>query len=231
MRQENIATKTKRVYIISLVYLSRYFDHKKSFKDLTDKDLADYLGSFHKDPIADPDQKWINSRNTNALAISKFFRWVHYPHLSSQERRNLPDEKLPSVLRGLNFVTKKGSKSSIKAKEIWYDQDNAIFLKYCEDPRLRFYHALAMDTSGRPHELLQIKIGDIEIRRSPDGSRLYAPLDIGRYGKKKKSRIVGMTNSIKYYRAWLSYHPDAGNPSLFINSFLKPLLNSPLQTI
>jgi integrase len=215
MHQESIAIRTKRTYIISLVYLSRYLDHKKSFKDLSDKNISDYLGSFHKDQVADPDQKWINSCNTNASSISKFFRWVACPHLSSQERRKLSEDKLPPVLRGLVFVTKKGSKSSVKAKEIWYDQDNTIFLKYCADPRLRFYHALAIDTSGRPHELLRLKIGDIDIKKSPDG-RQYVPLDIGRYGKKKKGRIVGMIHSIKYYREWLSHHPDAGNPNAYV---------------
>jgi integrase len=114
-------------------------------------------------------------------------------------------------------VRKKGSKSPVKAKDIWSEQDDAVLLKYCkEDPRLRFYHALAMDTSGRPGELLQIKIGDIDIKRAPESGEWYTRLDIGRYGKKKESRIVPMINSIKYYREYLPSHPQAGNPNAFV---------------
>jgi integrase len=74
-------------------------------------------------------------------------------------------------------------------------------LKYCTDnKRLRFYHALAMETSGRPGELLQLKIGDINIETDTEG-KLYATLDIGRYDKKKESRVVGITEfSIQYYQ-------------------------------
>jgi integrase/recombinase XerD len=114
-------------------------------------------------------------------------------------------------------VTKKGSKSSIKARDIWTDEDTAIFLKYCAgwNPRLACFHAMARDTSARPSEILPVKLGDIEMKMSADG-KLYVPLDVGRYGKKKKSRIVGMTDSIKYYRAWLQHHPASGNPNAFV---------------
>lgn len=206
MHQENIAIKTKRVYISSLASLSKYFRYKKSFNEMTAKDIADYLGSMHRDETVDPDQKWVNTHNTKALCISKFYRWKAYPHLNPQQRKTLPKDQLPPVLiGGLTFVARKGSRSPVKAKDIWTDQDTALFLKYCtEDKRLACYHSLAIDTSARPDELLQLKIGDIEIKKTPDEScRLYASLDIGRHGKKKRSRIVPMINSILYYRDYL----------------------------
>ena len=129
---------------------------------------------------------------------------------------------MPPVIGGLTFVARKGSRSPVKAKDIWTDQDTALFLKYCtEDKRLACYHSLAIDTSARPDELLQLKIGDIEIKKTPPdesgGGRLYASLDIGRHGKKKRSRIVPMINSILYYRDYLqSAHPNAANPSAFV---------------
>jgi integrase len=89
------------------------------------------------------------------------------------------------VLQGFVLQTKKGSKTPIKQKDIWDDKDTAIFLKYCTDnPRFRFYHALAYETSARPSELLQLKIGDIEIQ-TDDNGKLCALIDVGRYGKKK----------------------------------------------
>jgi hypothetical protein len=56
IHQENIALATKEAYLKSLFYLSEHFDHKKSFKeDMTDRDIADYLRSLHKDRALDPD--------------------------------------------------------------------------------------------------------------------------------------------------------------------------------
>ena len=69
MHQENIAIKTKRVYISSLASLSKYFDYKKSFNEMTAKDIADYLGSMHRDETVNPNQKWVNTHNTKACAF------------------------------------------------------------------------------------------------------------------------------------------------------------------
>jgi hypothetical protein len=56
---------------------------------------------------------------------------------------------------------------------------------------------MARDTSARPHELLDVRFGDIEIKRASVG-QLYILLEISRYGKKKKSRIVLMIDSVKF---------------------------------
>jgi hypothetical protein len=138
IHQENITLSTKKVYLLTLFYLSRHYNHKKSFKDIlmnnnsnSNNAITDYLGSLHKDRALDPDQSWINTHNQRAMVILKFFKWIAYPQLSSQERKKLSRERLPPVLRSLTFMPKKGSKSPIKAKDIWADQDTAIFLKCC----------------------------------------------------------------------------------------------------
>lgn len=43
LHQENVKTSTKQVYILGLYNLSKYFDFKKSFKDMTGQDIADFL--------------------------------------------------------------------------------------------------------------------------------------------------------------------------------------------
>jgi integrase len=101
---------------------------------------------------------------------------------------------------------------------MWTDEDIALFLKYCTDnQRLRFYHSLAMETSGRPGELLQVKVEDINIETDTEGNS-YVTLDIGRYGNKRESRIVGITEfSIQYYRQFLlPEHPDNTNKNAFV---------------
>jgi hypothetical protein len=145
LKQENMLLNTKRSYLIALAYLAR--EVKKPLELITSSDLKTYLESMQKSRTEDPDQSWISTQKAMGWAIKKFFKWLAYPDLTPQERKHLPPDKpLPSVLKGLVFQTKKGSKSPIKAKDIWNDKDTAVFLKYCaEDHRLRFYHALARD--------------------------------------------------------------------------------------
>lgn len=42
--------------------------------------------------------------------------------------------------------------------DLWDAREHAVFLKYCLDIRDRCYHAMAIDTSARPHELLNLQI-------------------------------------------------------------------------
>jgi integrase len=215
IKQENIFPNTKRIYLIALNYLSKHLQHKKSFESMTAKDLTSYLDSLKKDE--DPDEGWISTQKTMAHSYMKFFKWLAYPELTPKERKLLPRNKFPAVLKEVVVPSKTGSKSPVKAKDIWTDEDTAIFLKYCtENPRLRFYHALAIETSGRPGELLQLKIGDINIESDSEG-KLYTALDIGRRGKKRQSRIVGITDfTLQYYQVYLPYHPDPTNKEAFI---------------
>jgi Phage integrase, N-terminal SAM-like domain len=133
MKQENIAVATKRIYLMALAYLSRYYENKISFEAMTAHDLSNYLNSLQKDRVEDPDQSWISTQRTYGRPIQKLFKWLAYQDMTPQERKFLPRDKLPAVLRGLVLQTKKGSKSPVKAKHIWNDKDVALFLKYCKD--------------------------------------------------------------------------------------------------
>ena len=77
---QNIAPATKQVYIANLVYLSRHFEYKKSFRDMSREDIiSDYLNSLKRPVTTDPDQKWINTHNQRAMVFSKFFKWMTQP--------------------------------------------------------------------------------------------------------------------------------------------------------
>jgi len=200
------------MYVTALAYLHRHCSDK-SFEAITNTDLFDYINGFQKTREEDPDQSWIATQRTLGLPLLKFFKWMSYPKLTPQERSKLPKNKYPAVLEGFVLQTKKGTKTPIKQKDIWDDKDTAIFLK----SRLRFYHALAYQSSARPSELLQLKIGDIEIQVDKNG-KLCALIDVGRYGKRKQSRIVGITDfAIQYYQSYISnYHPDSTNKKAYI---------------
>jgi site-specific recombinase XerD len=93
VKQENIEVATKRSFVISLAYLSRYFGNKKSFDDMTSADLANYLNSYQKSRNEDPDQSWIGTQKTLGHPLKKFFKWLAYPKVTPQERSRLPRDK------------------------------------------------------------------------------------------------------------------------------------------
>jgi hypothetical protein len=71
----NISVKTKFAYITSLVYLSRFCQNKKSFRDMTATDIVTgYLNSLKRPFEADPDQRWIATYNLRASVVSYLLR-------------------------------------------------------------------------------------------------------------------------------------------------------------
>jgi hypothetical protein len=69
-----MATLTKRSYITTLVYLSRYCNGKP-FRDMTREDIIDgYLISLRTFAKDDPDERWINTYKDRAARISAFFK-------------------------------------------------------------------------------------------------------------------------------------------------------------
>ncbi|MDP8888204.1 MAG: hypothetical protein M3M89_01070 [Thermoproteota archaeon] len=80
--------KTKCVYVIALTYLSRFLENKKSFDTITAKEQSAFLKGMYKDQTQDPNQSWISTQRTMDLALLKFFKWLAYPDLTPQERKN-----------------------------------------------------------------------------------------------------------------------------------------------
>jgi hypothetical protein len=104
--ERNIAVATKQAYITSLVYLSRYLGHKKTFPEMNAQDVIGYLNSIKRSIEADSDQRWVSTYNLNASVYLKFFKWLTQRDLPSSERKL---SQVP-MLRGLKFVKRKGQK-------------------------------------------------------------------------------------------------------------------------
>src|SRR5918995_893716 len=92
-------------------------------------------------------------------------------------------------------------KSSYQVKDLWTHEEDMIFLKYCEDSRLKCYHTMARDTSVRPHELLKLQIGDIMWQTNGTTTQ-YAEVTIGKGGK-TVPRTVPLINSIPFIKDWI----------------------------
>jgi hypothetical protein len=67
---------------------------------------------------------------------------------------------------------------------------------------------MAMDTSARPHELLNLRIEDLKFKTSSDGSKQYAEITInGKTGQ----RTVPHINSLPYIKEWILNPPLAND--------------------
>lgn len=209
---ENIRFGTRRVYLMNLFLLIRSaqsrFDKEPSvLKAITKADIEAYLYGLRKSTITDPDQGWISTYNQRLTTFLKFYKWLNYRHISPSRLR-----PKPALLEGIPFLQRK-ELTPVKASDLWTQEEDKVFLKYCDDDRMKLFHTMADDTSARPHELLALRIGDVKIKNT--NGRIYGEVEIGRGGK-TKSRTVPLIISLPYFKALLLNHPEGSNPNSFI---------------
>jgi integrase len=222
----NIKDSTKEGKIKILVWLSNHFQNKKSYRNMIKEDILEYLNTLRKSPVEDPTQKWIGSYNGRQMILNKFFKWLYHT--------NEPDHKereTPACMQGVKKLSRKNN-TSYKPDDIWESRDHTIFLKYCPLKRDRCYHAMAIDMSARPHEILNLRIKDIKFYVNDEGIQ-YAEVRIT--NGKTGSRSVPLIDSLPYLKEYLSpllssspslsssnenHHPNSSNPNswLFVST-------------
>lgn len=159
----NIQESTKGDKIKKLCLLSRFFGHMKSFSEMTKTDVLGYLNSLRKPLTVDPIHRSIGTYNGRQMVFMKFFRWLY----NSDE----PDHRkriTPPCMMGVKGLPRR-EKSPYKPEDIWTYDDHVLFLKYCHMARDRCWHSMVCDTSARPHEIINLRIGDINFKISHDG--------------------------------------------------------------
>ena len=207
----NIKDSTKEGKIKILVWLSNHFQDQKYFKDMTKYDILDFLNTRRKSILEDPYQKWIGSYNGRQIVLNKFFRWLYNPDEPDQRNR-----ETPSCMVGIKKLPRKEI-TSYKPSDLWESREHAIFLKYCPNIRDCCYHAMAVDMSARPSEILNLKIKDI-VFKVTDDDKHYAEVVIK--GGKTKPRTIPLIDSIPYVKELINTHSNGGNPDswLFISN-------------
>jgi site-specific recombinase XerD len=227
-KESIIAINTIKTYIDGVVYLENFHKHKDLSK-MDRNDIVAFLDGYRKSDTVDPLHKWVATYNIRLMIISKFFRWMYSLNHDGLPKIATTEKIVPPIMGIKRF--KRKEKSSYQAKDLWTQEDDTIFLKYCEDSRLRCYHMMARDTSGRPHELLKVRVGDIMWQRS--GPAQYAEVTIGKSGK-TVPRTVPLINSIPFVRDWIREHPTSTNRNAYVFiSFEKRSMyrNLPLEPI
>jgi integrase/recombinase XerD len=167
------------------------------------------LNHFRKEDNVDPTHKWIGTYNAHLVNITKFFRWLYYPDIEPTKRPK------PTVVQNLPKM-KRREISGYKPSDMWDPEDNLIFLKYCPNPRDKCYHAIEVDVAARPHELLNLRIKDLEFINTDSGR--YATILVN--GKTGQRSLV-LIDSIPYITQWISLHPQGTNREAILLPNLK----------
>lgn len=157
-------------YRIDTIYkLKQLAEHynPKSFREMTRQDIVDYLDRFRKPESVDPLHKWIGTYEHTRIVFLRFFRWLHCPSY------DIPYNKrpTPAVMQQIPHI-KRREVSIYKPTDLWTEEDDALFYKYCPSVRDRCWHAISRDTGCRPHELLRLKIKDVVVQRLESGHQI-----------------------------------------------------------
>ena len=63
----------------------------------------------------------------------RFFKWLYYPEIPPNARPK------PAVIENIGRLKRKEI-SIYKSTDLWTEEDDALFLKYCPNKRDRCYH-------------------------------------------------------------------------------------------
>ncbi len=190
----NLSIFYKQAVIDTLTTLAK-FHPDKSFKNMTRSDILAFLDRLRKKEEQDPKHRWIGTYNQNIRHLNRFYRWLYYPLVEPKERPK------PEQMQNVRQLRRKED-SNYEDHELWLDTDcNRIFLKYCPVVRDRAFHAMMLDTSCRPKELMNAKIEDIQFINQGYSQNIAIIRVVGKSGKRIKKMLY---KSLPYLKDWLS---------------------------
>lgn len=186
--------------IFKLKRLAEYY-HPRPLSALARADIVNFLDSFRKPESVDPLHGWIGTYETTRIILLRFFKWLYYPDLEHRKRPKPPVmENIPQI--------KRREVSIYKPTDLWTEEDDAIFYKYCPSLRDKCWHGVARDTGCRAHELLKLRIKDVVVQQLQDGYQVARITVNGKTG----TRHVRLNNSYPRLKDWLSNaHPYPSN--------------------
>jgi integrase len=208
-RENNASINYIRMNIYAVVDLVIH-SKKHDLKTITREDLLSYLDSLRRSETEDPMHKWIGTHSLYRIIITKFFKWLYYPHIEPKKRPK------PEVVENIPKYKRKET-SIYKPTDLWSPEDDLLFLKYSPSNRDRCYHTISIDLSCRPHEILNLRIKDVVFKSTSDAKQYAECLVNGKTG----SRHTPLISSIPYVKDWLEAHPQKGNS----NGYLIPNLS------
>jgi hypothetical protein len=85
--------------------------------------------------------QWIGTYNHFRVDLMRFFKRLYLPDIEPDKRPR------PSIIENIPKLKRKEI-SIYKPSDLWTQQDDLLFLKYCPTKREKCYHAVSRDTSA-----------------------------------------------------------------------------------
>jgi hypothetical protein len=106
----------------------------KTFLEIARQGVIDFLDSYRKPETVDPLHKWMGTYEVYRITLMRFFKWLYSADIPQRQR------KRPAVME--NIPKPKRKEISIyKPTDLWTEEDDALFYKYCPSSRDRCWHA------------------------------------------------------------------------------------------
>jgi len=207
--ESNPKPYSKQVAILTLKQLSEHHKNAKSFRDMTREDILAFLNRLRKTDEQDSLHHWIGTYNNNVVTLNRFFKWFYYPQLEPLKRPK------PKPMQNVGKLRRK-EKTIYKDSDLWLDPDcNSVFFRHVTSVRDRAFHAIMLDTSCRPKELIGAKIKDLEFKDKGYNQKFAYLWVVGKSGQRIKKLLV---KSLPYLRDWLNNgnHPRPEDPNAYI---------------
>ena len=118
----NPSNNYRQTTIQLLIQLSKFVS--KPFNLMTRDDIIGFLDNLRKPESLDPLHKWIGTYNLYNVQLTRFFRWLYSPDIAPDKRQK------PIVIENIPRLKRK-EKSIYKPDDLWTNEEDLIFLRFC----------------------------------------------------------------------------------------------------
>lgn len=196
---------------ISFIRRNRLIQSMRLACFLTSKDLHDCTREDINQIAAGMHQIYFSPQSKQTFLKDVRHAWkILFPEKDAHGR---PDETIvPYVVRHLVVKTDK-SREKMRQDKLTWDEFEKVVDYFSAEPRIQAYLTLALESLGRPQELLYLKIRNVELH--DDYARIY----LSEHGKEGVG-LLQCIDSYPYLLKWLNVHPLRKSPDafLFINT-------------
>lgn len=195
--ETNLSDNYRRAVILTLGLFCRFSNDRS----ITRSHITLFLDSIRKPEDVDPLHKSIGTSNYYLVIPTRFFKWLYNPNMPAKTRPK------PPVVENIAQL-KRREISIYNPEDLWTESDDLLFVKFCPSKRMKCYHMVSRDFSARPHEILKLKISNIQFKTSGSFQYAEATLPSGKTG----TRHVPIINSIPFVKDYLDHeHPQPNN--------------------
>ena len=133
----NPSSNYRQTTIQLLIQISNFLSIP--FDLITREDILRFLDSLRKPESLDPLHKWVGTYNIYNIQLTRFFRWYYSPDLEPDKRQK------PKVVENIPKLRRK-EKTIYRPDDLWTNEEDLIFLRYCPSKRIKCYHFIVRDT-------------------------------------------------------------------------------------